>query len=580
MKKILFLTSILTMVVFSCNEEDDFLEVAPQGSLDFSALTTPDGIDGLLIAAYSAIDGVTAPAGVIGNAWRIGASNWVYGDVASDDAFKGTDIGDQLPINDIERMEHNAANDYFDSKWRAVYDGVARANDVLRALEEATELDQGFVTLKTAEARFLRGWFHLEARKFWRNIPFIDETVAEFRMANTEDVFPLIEADFQFAIDNLPDKPDVAEVGRANRQKAQAALAKAYLFEQNMDAARPLLDEIINSGIYALHPNYNELFRAATDVNDETIFSAQSSVNDGASTGRGSENGNIGNILNFPHSGSPFGCCGFHQPTWNLVNAYQTENGLPLLDTFNDQDVTNDQGIPSSEPFTEHQGPLDPRLDWTVGRRGIPYLGWGDHEGAVWIRDQAFGGPYSPKKHVFSADESGSQSSTSGWTANTTSINQHLIRYADVLLWRAEIAVEDGDLAMARDLVNQVRARARDGEPVRDPDGSPAANYVVDEYPAGHPAFASQAEARKAVRFERRLEFAMEGHRFFDLVRWGIAKEVLDEFYAEESIPSKKPFLSGATFTEGRNELYPIPLNQIIDSSIGGQATLVQNPGY
>ncbi|MGI9543074.1 MAG: RagB/SusD family nutrient uptake outer membrane protein [Cyclobacteriaceae bacterium] len=577
MKKIIYISFIVTFLSGSCN---DVLDVAPQGALDFSALSNEDGIFGLLVAAYSALDGKVADNEVTGRAWRSAASNWVYGDVASDDAYKGTDFGDQLPINDIERLEPNAANEYFNTKWRVVYDGISRSNDVLRALAITEGLDAGFVTTVTAEVRFLRGWYHLEAKKMWNMVPYIDEAVEDFNRANDQDIWPDIEADLEFAVANLPVVQD--QVGRATRGAAQAVLAKAHMFQEDFAAAKPLIDDLIANPMYQLLDNYGALFRAATDNNTEAIFTVQNSVNDGAADGDGSINGNIGNVLNFPHSGSPFGCCGFHQPSFNLVNAFQTDGtGLPLIDNFNDQDVTNDMGVATTAPFSEHTGPLDPRLDFTVGRRGIPYLGWGDHEGQSWIRDQAFGGPYSPKKQVFSAEESGTASSTSGWTSNTTAINQPLIRLADVILWRAEIYVEDGQLDMARQLVNQIRARARDSAPVTESNGNtPAANYAIDEYPASHPAFASEEEAKKAVRFERRLELAMEGHRYFDLVRWGIAEEVMNRFFMEESVADKKPFYVGAKFTPNKNEYYPIPLNQIVDSSVGGNPTLIQNPGY
>src|SRR5690606_31645504 len=169
--------------------------------------------------------------------------------------------------------------------------------------------------------------------------------------------------------------------------------------------------------------NYHHNFNAAFDNNVESVFAIQNSVNDGAPE---SANGNWGNILAFTNGG-PVACCGFYQPSQNLVNAFKTQGGLPMIDTFNDVDVVSDQGIASNESFTPTTVPLDPRLDWTVGRRGIPYLGWDIHPGMNWIRDQAHGGPYSPKKHMFTAEQDGVYSTTSGWTSGATAINTPLI---------------------------------------------------------------------------------------------------------------------------------------------------------
>lgn len=239
-----------------------------------------------------------------------------------------------------------------------------------------------------------------------------------------------------------------------------------------------------------------------------------------------------------------------------------------MIDSFNNVDVKNDEGLDATAPFTPYDGPLDPRLDHTVGRRGIPYLDFGLHSGKPWIRDQVYAGPYSPKKMV----------ATKGFyhaTNRNNSNNYRILRLAHVLLWRAEVAVEENDLETALTLVNQIRARAANPNGfVKMPDGSPAANYVINPYQS----FTSQEEARKAVQFETRLEFGMEGHRFFDLVRWGIADQVLNAYLEKEK--QKRIYLQGATFTKGRNEYYPIPLPEIINSTVGGQNMLQQNPGY
>ena len=169
-------------------------------------------------------------------------------------------------------------------------------------------------------------------------------------------------------------------------------------------------------------------------------------------------------MLSFPYGGLSGICCGFDQPTQFLVNRFKTDavTGLPDLDNFANTDVTNDMGLLSSAAFTPYAGTLDSRLDWTVGRRGLPYLDWGLHAGNDWIRAQTDGGPYSPFKDVFPAALLKTGTDQNYWGPITSAINVNLIRYADVLLWDAEVEVEIGTLENARAKVNLVRARAAD----------------------------------------------------------------------------------------------------------------------
>lgn len=571
-----FITAVV--VVVSCN--DSFLEEKPRGVFIENILINKQGVEGMLIGAYSLLDGAGGPTGN----WFAAASNWVFGDVTSDDAYKGTDAGDQIEINPIERYEPLPTNGYFNLKWAHQYDGVSRSNDVLRLVGEAEDITDDERTRIIAEARFLRGFYHFEAKRMWNNVPFIDENTVSFsdfssaKVPNDQDIWPMIEADLQHAFDNLPETQPQA--GRVNKWAAGAYLAKAYLYQSKFSEAKPLLDDIIANGQtakgekYALNEEYHTNFRTSGNNSPESVFAVQNSVNDGSNAA----NARQGDVLNFTYTGGPGGCCGFHQPSQNLVNAFQTDaNGLPLLDTFNDgPGVKSDQGILSSQPFTPHTGNLDPRLDWTVGRRGIPHLDWGPHPGSSWIRDQVYGGPYSPKKNHYYKEEEGVMTDGSSWTSGYIALNNNLMRFAEVLLMAAEVEVELGNLEKAREYVNMIRNRAANTAGfVENPDGTPAANYVIDEYTT---AWTDQAAARKAVRFERRLELAMEGHRFFDLVRWGIAAETLNAYLAVEK--DKREYLRGASFTAGVNEYFPIPEQQIILSSIGGVPTLKQNPGF
>lgn len=572
---LLLITGLLTSI--SCGEQ--FLERPPQGSYGIDALKNSTGIEGLLIGAYGALDGIP----VQGPGWFGAISNWVFGGIPSDDAYKGTDAGDQPEQTFMERYVWLPTNDHLRGKWGALYNGVARANIVLKYLPEATGITDERKPQIIAEARFLRGLYLFEAKKLWNNIPYIDETQYDptnpesVKIGNTEDAWPKIQGDFEAAMNALPE--DQAQPGRPTKYAAMAMLAKCYMFQgfdvlsgapntASLTKAKAVLDQIIASGKYELTDTYFENFSAGSRNNKESVFEVQYSLTSAADGG-----GNQGDGLAWPYNNGPGGCCGFYQPSHNLVNAFKTDpaTGLPMPDTFNDSDVKNDEGINSNEAFDPYTGPLDPRVDHTVGRRGIPYLDWAVHAGKDWVRDQAYAGPYSPKKHIAEKKYSG----ISGWQ-NLNANNYRMIRYAHILLWAAECEVEVGSLEKAREYVNMVRARAANPDGfVKNSDGSDAANYVIEEYPG---TWVDKDFAREAVRFEERLEFGMEGTRLFDLVRWGVAAEVLNAYVAKEKL--KRTYLEGATFQKGKHEYYPIPEVEIVNSSISGTPVLVQNPNY
>ena len=580
------------------------LEKLPLGSSSETTLANKAGVTGLLTGAYSMLDGIGGPGGG-GAPYSQSISNWVFGGVASDDAHKGSTDNDQSSIADIEKYAVNSATSYLNGKWIAVYTGIQRTNDVLRVMAKITDGSMTEAEMKQAkaEALFLRGVYHLEAAKIWRNIPYVDETVdyenGNYNVSNAQSAWPKIEDDFKFAAENLA--PTNGDKGRANSWAAKSFLAKTYMFQRKFAEAKPLLEDIINNGVtasgqkYALVP-FHDNFDPSKENNSESVFAVQMTVRDGA---EGANNGNIGDLLNFPYGG-PTTCCGFYQPSFSLVNSYKTDAaGLPLLETFNDSDISNDQGLEVTDAFSPYTGTVDPRLDHTVGRRGIPYLDWGVMPGQSWVRSQVQAGPYLPKKHVISKAQSGTAADVAqGWGVNqATGLNYIMIRYADVLLWAAEAEVEIGSLDKAQDYVNEVRNRAAnpagwvktyvdDADPSKGFTNTPAANYKIEPYPAGTFESKGQPYAREAVRFERKLEFAMEGHRFFDLQRYdngtGYMADVLNAYIQHEThIPGYNyAILNGAQFTKGKNEIFPIPLSQVDLSTTESGPTLTQNPLY
>jgi hypothetical protein len=588
---------VLLTVVVACKKS--FLEKEPLGPIGESTLATKAGVNGLLIGAYSLLDGRGSPGSNEGSA----VSNWIYGGVASDDAHKGSEYGDITSIELIESYKVDPTNEYLPIKWGALYAGIQRANDVLRVMAKITDgsLTEAEVKEIKAEAIFLRGVYHLEAAKMWKNVPYIDETVSfendNYNVSNEPPIYPKIEADFQFAASNL--KTVQPQVGRANSWAAKAFLAKVYMFEHKYAEAKSLLSDIVNNGVtsagqkYQLLANYGENFNPIKKNGSESVFAVQMSVNDRAA----GHNGNAGDLLNFP-GGGPATCCGFYQPSFSLVNSFKTDpvSGLPLLDTWNGANIKNDMGVDGTASFAPYEGTLDSRLDWTAGRRGIPYLDWGIMPGLPWIRAQAQGGPYVPIKNVYyKADAATTSDIYDGWGAgNVTANNYVMIRFADILLWAAEAEVEAGSLAQAEKYVNQVRSRAANpsgfvhtyvdnNDPSKGFTNQPAANYKVGLY-TGQFTQRGQEYARKAVRFERKIELAMEGHRFFDLQRWdngtGYMADVLNEYIKHETATYDYQILKGATFKKGRNEYFPVPQNQIDRSKVNGSTVLKQNQGY
>ncbi|MBB1343338.1 RagB/SusD family nutrient uptake outer membrane protein [Pseudoalteromonas sp. SG44-1] len=565
--KTLFTAATLALSLASCGGSD--LDVAPSGVLTEEQVSNSENVDALIIAAYSYLgnDHYTAPNFL-----------WPTGNLRAGDAHKGGNgPGDifayhalslyQPIVPDMESFPPDLI-DLNNKKWVRNYTGISRANSALAVIANAPDAIENSAA-KQSELRFIRSIFYFDLKIHHKHIPWIDETMtqdqilsATNRELSDQELWDKIAADFEFAANNLPQTQK--DVGRASALSAKAYLAKTLLYqayEQNelhqvininkdkLVKVVALVDEIEEASVYGLFDDYANNFLFESENGKESVFAIQRSLNDGSPDGRGS----WPSALNAPMAGG-FGCCGFHVPTENFVNAFKTDQqGLPLFDSFNDfnYDMTTDS--------------VDPRLDHTVAMEGKPFKYDENliHGGDSWARAPGIYGNFTAMKDLEHPDCS---CRGENGPFPIFSLNTPLIRYADVLLWKAEALIELDRYDEALPIINRIRERAKN---------STGKLHNASIYNMGlYTSFDSKEQARAALRFERRLELGLEGHRFFDLVRWGIAKETIDSYLAIEAV--RKPYLVDAIFTKGRDEYLPIPNQQMILS--GGSYT--QNPGY
>ena len=544
----------MTAALTSC---DDMLDTVPQGQFTAEQLDE-SSVEGLVASAYAGLE-----AHFYGNneAFAGPSTNWIF-DVRSDDAYKGGGgTGMEENIHLLEVSEVNSDNVSCLNKWQNNYYAISRVHNAMLALQQASSIagaEQVMGELKT-----LRAWYYFDLIRIFNRIPYFKEGEDVNTKPNDEfsrdEIFSFIKQDLTEAIEVLPAQKSAA--GRITRTTAQAILAKVCAFTSDWEGVRDNADAVIKSGQYSLYQNFGDLSKIAFNNGSESVFALQcSTANDNAHI-------NWSNLLNCTYSdGNLYGTGDdFFYGSQNLVNAFRTDpaSGLPLLDgTFNRVNVTEN-----------YDGTLDPRLDFTVGRIGFPWRGHTYTQG--WCRAYDIYGEFSNKK-AWPAPED----ALATWPWGCNSLNFMFIRYADILLLKAEALVElasgtnaatDEGLVEARALVNQVRQRAAqsvDGSysPV-DLDPSKA-DYYVGLYPTDWDGnlYWTKERARMAVRFERRLELALEGNRWFDLVRWGqdYLMNTMNTYMTEEA--KLRPYYQGRSVSA--NEIFlPVPLAEIDNSN-------------
>lgn len=573
------------LLMTGCSE-DSFLDNKPQGVLSDEVIQKGGQADLLTTAAYAALMG---PSPQDWSVWTAPVTNWSYGSVRSDDAYKGGGgTGDISEIHRMEIMDVDATNGNIDTKWYHLYVSVQRCNAALRMLNSLMDAELADRNVQIAEMKVLRAHFYFELSRLFNKIVYFEEDY----QGNVQDlpnneftrdqILEKIATDLENAEKVLPAQQP--EIGRINKYQAAAYAAKVNLYRAykqdetthkvvSVDAGLlgkviSYCDEVINSGRYALLDNFQDLDKVATgDNSKEGVFQVQYSMNDGSgSAGRV----NWSNLLNAPQG--PYSGDGFFLPSQDLVDAYQTDaNGLPEFDTYftHHFDVWN-AATGKSENVSNN---VDPRLDYVVGRPGVRWKTYTKTPcQPTWVRDQGSYGQHCSKRFFVSPESS---EMFNGWPWGASALNWNIIRYSDVLLWKAEALIESNqNLEEARSLINQIRQRAANSQYwVKDFNDNTkyAANYKIALYPA---AGWTQDYARKALRYEFRLETAMEGERFFDLVRWGIAGQTMNAYFAHEK--SKRVYYANSKFTEGKDEYLPISVTQYNLS----QGAYTQNPGY
>ncbi len=557
---ILIILSALLMISFtSC---DDFLNETPKGSVFEEQLETPENIEKLVITTYSAL----------GNEhFQQPLSPWPYGDLRAGDAYKGGagtgDMGDFHLFETFVYLRDNVG--MLDRRWYQGYKAISRANTALEKLNAISSSEMPTRDLRIAEVRFLRAHFYFDLKILFKYIPYVDETipVEEYknisnRALTDKQGWEYIIQEFRYAADNLTDP--TGELGRINKWMAKAYLAKALLYaayeqdeknnvisidQKKLKEVVSITDEIIASGRYGLADDFADNFLWETQNGKESIFAIQYSVNDGTMFGRL----DFGAMLNYPMN-SEYGCCGFHAPSQNLVNSFKTDNnGLPLFDSFNTTSISTPENLQNNN--------IDPRLLHSVAIPGMPYKYKPDFIfEESWTRQPETYGAFMSLKEVVLPD---CPCFKKLLPFMSSSKNRDIIRYDDMLLWRAEALIEQDREAEALPIINSIRQRAAKSTTLLvDIQGKKTGKFVVEEYKPGVncPAW-DKTFATKSLRWERRLEMALEGSRFFDLVRWGIAAETINNYFSVEK--NRRPYLNEAKFTKNRDEYFPIPKAQI-----------------
>jgi len=580
MKRLIYNNKIIILLVsiaclFGCSEE--FLDFTPKGVVSTDDLNSADNVEKLVIAAYAAQgnDHFFAPF----------QDMWTYGSVGAGDVHKGGgSIPDQFNTHRIEvkTLQTASGNDNNRLMWLNLYVLISRVNEAMGRLNAITDAELPTRSERIAEMHFLRAQVYFKLKVLYKYIVYIDETVPKEeyininnRVLTDQEGWQWIVDEWRAAVAGLPDTQ--ADEGRPTKGAAKLFLArsliyKAYVQDDNhqvisttqseLDEAISIFEDVDASGEFDLHPDISSNFMCETESGIESVWAVMRSIDDGAPEGRGNHSVGLNSTM-----GPGYGCCWFNIPSVNMANAFKTDaNGLPLFDTYDNPPIIENAAAVEANN-------IDPRFSHSIAVLGMPWK---------YKADRIFDESYSrvPGIYGFNAafkDQEQPESPCFRGTVAffTTARNTDQMRYADALLLWAEALIEVGRQVEAEPIINRIRQRAANSTALLvKAGGAPSGKYVIGLYGPGD--FADQDNAREILRWERRLELALESHpgRFFDLVRWGIAEQWMNAYFSTEK--ARREYLNDANFVAGRDEYQPIPDSEIIVS----QGLIVQNNGY
>lgn len=507
-RKYRFIALLMLASLTGCKKE--FLEKQPLATtVDENFYKTNEDIVSGINAAYDPIGWESNAAG------SIYAVPFFFGDVVSDDAIKGGESeADQINVHFLETFSGNSGFQEILLPWQRFYTGIYRANIMI----ERTPASNASPSLKDrvmGEAKFLRGYYHFELVKMYGDVPLVTKVLNpdEYNLSRSSkaEVYAQIESDLKEAAGLLPEKGAI-ETGRATRGAAYALLARVQMYQTHANPAKwsevlQSAETVINSKVYDLEPVYADVHSLAHENGIESVFEIQHNSKLFGQGNGGSDfaQGNEGTFVNVMFRGRNNGGWGFNSPTIDLLNEFKKE--------------------------TTVDGNEDPRLKATIIQNGEVVNGETfEFDASVY----PFTG-MGPRKYVES-------SSLIAHNLSDGPSNIRVIRYADVLLMAAEAANEVGQTNKALGYLKEVRDRVNMPE--------------ITE--------TNKDLLRAKIWRERRIELALEGQRFFDLVRQGRAATVM------------KATTEGYQFREGVNEVFPIPLSEVNMSN----GKITQNNGY
>jgi len=462
---------------------------------------------------------------------------WFLGDIASDDALKGGGgLADGPDYYQLDNFKTITENRWVWSFYKGQFLGIQRCNFALEMIPKMANdnvLTEKLRNRLLGEIYFLRGYYYFRLVRAFGGVPKVDFYISNSDQwiqprASANDIWEFIISDFKKAEELLWKKSEypASDLGRATKGAAQAMLLKAYLYRQNYTEAEIYGKKVIDSGEYDLIDDYFYQFLLEGENGRESIFEIQFNYEAYGDYGWGRSSGNFTCILTRSRNPEYGNGWGFNHPTQNLYDEF--ESG----DFRRDAAIFNPPTAAADELYL-----------------GNKYL----NKKTMWINAD---GTFIKLAHQ-----------------SRCPLNRKEIRYADVLLMYAEACVKTGNISEAESVLEKVRARARKYAISK---GAPAT--VLPPYPSYIPLTLDNGsqitDLTGAIRHERRVELAMEGHRWFDIVRWGIAKEVMDAYKASESVEVRSEM---GDFEVGKHELLPIPVREM-DRNKWGQDQ--QNPGY